>query len=559
MVGIRIVAWVFMSVVSAAGSEPFGIVTKVLHEGDAAPGVSGAVVNWVGPSQIDGAGNILVWGDYFDGSSGAEAYWYGRPGDLQLAAYSGMPAFDLPGVIITDIRTIWLGETGVICISARLSGAGVTGLNNQAVFVGHFGDIRLWVRAGDPAPGMADGVLFSTGPFTGIGGRATDGEGLVLFSDLAGPGVDETNDRAVWLWDSGEFALVWRQGMEAPGTGGARFAWADFWNTNGFGEMAFRGLLVHENGVDFSNQSGIWYFHDGTMELVTRGGDAVWGFSEDVFFLGGGVPQFSNRGDIGMSLAFDGVGVESGTGLAAWVLTDSDIYELIRLGGDAPGMGDGTSIATFSTTRLSERGGVRFSARLEGDVTQENDGLLYRGCYDDLRVLAREGDPVAGFSGEFVFSNLLGTSVLGSSNDFGDDAWIAEIMRRDGTDRRLTVCIRSRRTDIVYPMIYSEMEIDGRIVEYGAIEKLIGLAWWKSGGSDGQWQSFNDNAQLSVRFLFSDGSHGLYLAELPPFNDFDTNGLIDIADFLAFQECTTEKIEVLLRISYWRIFLAMPV
>ena len=42
---------------------------------------------------------------------------------------------------------------------------------------------------------------------------------------------------------------------------------------------------------------------------------------------------------------------------------------------------------------------------------------------------------------------------------------------------------------------------------------LLDSYWNKTGGSDGKLQSFNDAGHLAIRLEFTDGTHGVFVAE----------------------------------------------
>ena len=81
---------------------------------------------------------------------------------------------------------------------------------------------RTVALTGEPAPGTEDGVVFSsftTGLNHWIMRPVIDDQGRVAFiALLTGDGVNESNQSGIWSEGSGDLSLVVRTGMQAPGT-----------------------------------------------------------------------------------------------------------------------------------------------------------------------------------------------------------------------------------------------------------------------------------------------------------------------------------------------------
>jgi len=80
---------------------------------------------------------------------------------------------------------------------------------------------RTVALTGEPAPGTEDGVVFSsftTGLNHSFMHPVIDDQGRVAFiALLAGDGVNESNQSGIWSEGSGDLVLVVRTGMQAPG------------------------------------------------------------------------------------------------------------------------------------------------------------------------------------------------------------------------------------------------------------------------------------------------------------------------------------------------------
>lgn len=149
-----------------AGGDPAAprtVVTPILHTGDPAPGIADATMVWMGPPQIDAAGNVLIIGFYRregDPFSRTDV-WYGGAGSVQVIACEGLQAPDMPAGVVFDLLPVGrLSENGWIGLTALVAGPGIVpGVNDLANFVGPPGDIRKVLQGGDPAPGLEPGTV----------------------------------------------------------------------------------------------------------------------------------------------------------------------------------------------------------------------------------------------------------------------------------------------------------------------------------------------------------------------------------------------------------------
>ncbi len=149
-------------------------------------------------------------------------------------------------------------DSGRLFVVSRVAGPGVdvtndTGLWNEDAT----GTLRLIVREGDAAPGLAGGPTI--GSFTALANE----RGHVAFAaNLTGAGVNSSNNFGMWVNDdAGGPQFVMRLGEHAPGTAaGINFARNAFtmqpWTFNNLGQVSFNGHLTGA-GVTSANDSGM--------------------------------------------------------------------------------------------------------------------------------------------------------------------------------------------------------------------------------------------------------------------------------------------------------------
>ena len=273
----------------AVYSEGLGSVAPVARLGDRAPGTPEGVIfgdgsHLLSSAAIGGAGQTPMKA-YLSGpgvipglGGNAQGIWSGGPGSLELIARAGDPAPGLgEGVnfhtFSTALTTI-INGAGQTAFFAKLIGPDVDLANEGSIWSEGSGSLTMVAREGSHAPGTAEGVNF----FNLLPGAMLNGAGRTAFAaSLVGPGVNPTNNRGVWSEGSASLALVARTGSPAPGTApGVTFV-SIFPGpvTNGAGQIAFTAWLIGE-GVDGSNHFGVWAEdRTGTLTLIIRAGDQL--------------------------------------------------------------------------------------------------------------------------------------------------------------------------------------------------------------------------------------------------------------------------------------------
>ena len=250
----------------------------VARTGRAAPGTGDGVnFSFVNPPVLNGAGQTAFFGS-LTGSGVTAAndrgIWSeGGGAGLALVARTGRAAPGTgDGVSFSGFNSPVLDGAGQTAFLGSLTGSGVTTANDRGIWSeGGGAGLALVARAGDAAPGTADGVNFS-----GFNSPVLNGAGQTAFlGALTGLGVNSSNNSGIWSEGGGAgLALVAREGDAAPGTaGGVNFSSFNSPVLNGAGQTAFRGFLTG-TGVDSTNDTGLWASDlDGDLRLIVRTGD----------------------------------------------------------------------------------------------------------------------------------------------------------------------------------------------------------------------------------------------------------------------------------------------
>lgn len=171
-----------------------------------------------------------------------------------------------------------INENGRTAFDATLTGPNVDNSNNAGIFIGSsLNDTALVARSGNPAPVLGQSLSFAGGshPF---GIPALNNQDHTAFvARLTGPGVDATNDEALFFSEGAGngLALVAREGGPAPvDEGDVRFG--RFHGPpllNGAGQIVFRANFVVDGVVDFDDQALVRHRPGNELELIARHGD----------------------------------------------------------------------------------------------------------------------------------------------------------------------------------------------------------------------------------------------------------------------------------------------
>jgi hypothetical protein len=229
----------------------------------------------------------------------AESYgiWIGSPGNLQLAFRGGQQVPGAPaGVTFGPIDTPMLNNAGEMSFFGQASDG------REGLWAGTPAHVDFVAGIGEQAPGTPAGVTFGLlfNPLIGGGGHASFAAGLM------GPGIDMSNNLALYTGQPDDVQLVARRGSQAPHTpAGVHFTnFATAVMLNSSGVTAFAADIAGP-GVDSSNSRGIWMVDPtGEAVLVARAGDPVDGKILFSFIMG----QFASGGEDGRASTLNGHG-----------------------------------------------------------------------------------------------------------------------------------------------------------------------------------------------------------------------------------------------------------
>ena len=491
---------------------------------------------------IDGAGHSafvarLTGPDV--GDSNDDGIWTEGSGSLALLVREGDQTPGLPdGVLFATCHA------GFLC-SSVMNDVGDTAFlislsdGSGSIWVHRSGSLNLVARTGTQAPGLPAGVNFAV-----LRGPVLNDAGQTAFSSfLEGPGVDATNNFAVWSEGLGSVALVARLGDQAPGTPkgvvfGDGFNRLSSWAVGGAGQTPMQAYLSGPGVIPGTggNAQGIWSGGPGSLELVARAGDPAPGLGEEVNF-----DRFSSAlttiingaGQTSFFAYLSGPDVDSTNDQSIWSEGSGSLVMVARKGSHAPGTAkDVNFFRLIPGAMLNGAGQTAFAAYLIGPGV---DGTNHVGVWSEgsgsLALVARSGSAAPGTAEGVTFSSIFPGPVTNAAGHVAFTAWLTG----EGVDgsnnfgvwaedrnRLLTLVIRERDQIEVAP---------GDVRTVLKVFMTTGETFI-SGGEDGRRMNFNDAGQLAFRVIFTDFSGGIIVSSFSVPGDLDGDGSVGVKDLL---------------------------
>ncbi|MBI2927873.1 MAG: hypothetical protein HYY24_19460 [Verrucomicrobia bacterium] len=222
---------------------------------------------------LNDVGQVLLQADLAAGDPPVQSTTFvtGNPGSLREVARLG-DALPGGGTLVAEGGAGSLGEVdfnnaGQVVLTAFAS----QDLKQSGVWLWD-GSLTTLARTGDRAPGTPEGVVFDEFKEAAINATGQ----VVFRAKLTGPGVTAVNNAGLWMGTPGTLRPVALEGQPAPGTTNqfrdfdAGDTARPFYRINSGGQIAFRAAI---GTASFTSAKGIWLY-DGTgsvtLVVVTR-------------------------------------------------------------------------------------------------------------------------------------------------------------------------------------------------------------------------------------------------------------------------------------------------
>jgi hypothetical protein len=413
---------------SGIWSESAGALSLVAREGQQAPGApTDADFSAFSPLSVNADGELTFNASLVVGAGGVtasnnSAVWSSGGGSLAMVVRKGQAITGAAtGLNIAITAASSLNRTGQVALRSPVigGGSGIWKLVNGAM--------APVIKSGDQAPGTDAGVTFTS--FSAV--AKLNSAGLTAFRGLLeGPGVsNETNGSGIWVERNNAVALVARRGNSAP-IAGLKFLNIGEPTINQRGQTAFLAALTGP-GVDATNNDALWAEKDNVLSLVARAGTQAPLAPVGAKFNAFGEPLFNGDSDVAFTASLVGGGLVATNDDGIWIRKDGVLKQVAAEGAAAPGGPQGALFQVFTDISLNSAGQVAFSSTLAGGLTTaESDKGIWAETFGGvLTLVAREGQAIEVAPGSTrtisTLSLASGTNEDGRGGAFNDRGELA--------------------------------------------------------------------------------------------------------------------------------------
>ena len=219
------------------------------------------------------AGDLLFTG-HLGNTDGPSGIWLKSGGITQLVALTSSQAPELPvGTVLSGFSPPRLSESAIIAFWGVLAGDGVTQSNNTAIWAGRPGALHLLAREGTQAPDASVGTVIKEV----LNHPVLNRSGHVAFTASIEGGVYSPGDMGLWIGPPSNPRLIVDTATPLISTPFGDLEIRLFISEpaiNSSDDVAFYALLEGPR-VTSNNNHSLWVrSHDGTLLLIAREGDS---------------------------------------------------------------------------------------------------------------------------------------------------------------------------------------------------------------------------------------------------------------------------------------------
>ena len=227
------------------------------------------------PPILNESGQMVVrWEVEKNGGLDHRGIWFQGGDELVLVAAEGEPVPNTPDGVFYNAVTGFpsLNNLGELVSRVTMGGNDIGTAEDGAIIGFRNGITGVIVKAGDPADFVLPGARFRN-----VFGASLNDAGQIAFRTVFdGPGFDSTNDSGIVVKQPfGPFSLIASEGELAP-IPDANLTFFSFIDprVNGRGDVTFVATLAGD-GIGQSNNTAIFISIDGQLQLLAREGDPV--------------------------------------------------------------------------------------------------------------------------------------------------------------------------------------------------------------------------------------------------------------------------------------------
>jgi hypothetical protein len=495
----------------------------VVLSGDAAPGGApgvgfSSVDLGFGFAYLNNAGQVAFMANQTGPgvmAANDRGIWAGSPGALALAAREGDAAPDLAGATYALLtETPSLSGDGAVAFRAVIAGPGIGPANDEAMFAGLPGAVRLAAREGDAAPGPPGSIYGSFAQSR-----------VNSFHELAYIGTFGSGLQALWFGAPGGITHILSVGYPAPGlppgiSYGLLAANAPSVVLNSAGQIVYRGMVAGP-GIVAANDDAIWGGTPGSTHLIARAGAAAPG---SVTYPDGGIfsafedPVITDSGAAAFRAFLAGPSVTTANDFGIYrEIILGVLAKVAREGELAPGTGGAVfdrldALATAGAPRMNNAHGVSFRAVVSGaGTTPANDvGIFGHSDIGIVVLIARESDPVVAVGAGVTLGSINAVPpVLNGQNR------VAFMATLTGGGVTLADDAAILATNGLGDLVVAAREGGAVEVSPGVLRTLTTIRVISGTGTqDGAPTSYNDRGVLIFRADLNDGRAAILLSDV---------------------------------------------
>ena len=260
----------------------------------------------------------------------------------------GDPAPGHPGYVIKEVDAPVINDSGLVLMSTLLEGALQPKQIRQIYKLD--GDVLApLIEFGKNYPGLEPGASFSS-----VGPPTVNNSGEVLFLGGAGGGASGSSV-GMFRYSGGTINQVMRYNLSPSNpTPGPRFSGTEYFRINGAGEATFTAIIRLPTD-NLRTSTSIWTQHDGNLVLVAESSGQVPGFAVGVKFIGPFAGYESSclavnaNGQLAFEAAIGGPGIFDRNGAGIWATDLSGNLRVVVQKGDSLDVNDDPQVADFRT------------------------------------------------------------------------------------------------------------------------------------------------------------------------------------------------------------------
>ena len=465
------------------------------------------------------------------GSGGDRAIFYEDDGTLEILARRGDQAPGLsPGVTFSGLNILSAGQPAMF---ALLTGPGISGSNNTAIYSLSDGSLELIASEGAPAAFAGSGVNFDSF----FGTRANENGQFIAFNLLSNTSGTPSTISSVIFGDSEGVEAVATAGSPAPGAGlGVTFNLSSIFSDgsalNNAGGSAFQATLSSGSGI-FSNAGG-------SLQAIALEGTTAPGTPLGTTFEPFAFTRLSlnDEGDISFV-----AGLSGGSRAGVFASSDGVVRNVAREGASVPeSFGFLRFGASFFGQAINGNGQVALVTQLENApgltfVTSLNDTeMLFENADQVLQQVVNENQEIPGVTDDSVLFNDLRFVEI-HTNKLGQLAFLSEL-RGPGVDSDSDLGLFFYVNDSLQTVVRTndmfDVNDDPDVADLRRITSILFFGS-NSGGEDGFRSRLSDTGDLLFSLTFDDGSSGVFVARPACLlGDVDVSGTVDFSDIAPF-------------------------